>query len=82
MSRIALSVILTFGFSIAQRGDITQPRMISESNFCSAYLTCSECLQQDQCAWCSKQVCPLKKIYLHIYLSSNFLFGIVYRILF
>ena len=53
-------LLLLLGFSLmkwtdAQRSDIT-PRSLTEKNRCKTYTSCSECLQQAGCAWCSKKV--------------------------
>lgn len=53
-TRPVLCLVLIFLGGIAARGDV-QSRMLK--NPCASHNSCSECIQQPKCAWCSKQVC-------------------------
>ena len=53
---LLLLIALLFEWGEGQRSDIIIPRNPEERNHCIAYTTCSECLQQAGCAWCSEKV--------------------------
>lgn len=54
---VLLLLIALCEWADAQRSDITIPRSLEDKiNHCVTYTTCSECLQNAGCAWCSEKV--------------------------
>ncbi len=64
-------IFLSFSFGNAQRGDIDENSPLN--NPCASFDTCTSCLQEPNCAWCSEQVCrflEFKNVY--IFMSSEY----------
>ena len=65
-------ILLSISFRNAQRGDIDD--ILPLINPCASFETCTSCLQEPNCAWCSEQVCrflDFKMIYIFM-LSEYF----------